>query len=106
MSVPSRVHENFKLKHTKPGVALDGQCWTEHQRIAVLIHHSRDGQARWQACCVRYVAVMPLKAIDLKLDIFAGEVVEAMEAVKTIEAYRISSGKTKATIKIARSGAV
>ena len=47
---------------------------------------------------------MLLKAVDLKLDLFAGEVVEGLDLVKTIESYGTGSGKPKATIKISRSG--
>ena len=41
--------ENFKLKHDKAFLALDGQRRPEHQRLAVLHHHGADAVARRQA---------------------------------------------------------
>ncbi|KAG1722772.1 putative cyclophilin [Suillus lakei] len=79
--------ENFKLKHTKPGLlsmANAGKNTNGSQFfITTIITSWLDGA-----------------------HVVFGEVVEGMELVKTIEKYGTESGKPKAEIKIAASGMV
>merc|ERR1712179_478091 len=37
----------------RPWHPVHGQCWAEHQRLAVLPVHREDPVARWEARCVR-----------------------------------------------------
>ncbi|KAH9395279.1 hypothetical protein TYRP_020843 [Tyrophagus putrescentiae] len=71
--------ENFTLKHTGPWHYVHGQCWTQHQRFAVLHLHCEDPVARWKA---RY----------------------GMDVVKKIESFGTQSGKTNKKIVIADCG--
>merc|ERR1711971_800477 len=44
--------ENFKLKHTGPGIFVDGECGSGNQRIAVLSVHGEDGVVGRKARCL------------------------------------------------------
>ena len=80
--------ENFKLKHTGPGILSHGQRRPEHQRLAVL-HHAPVVTA-W---------------LDGKHVVF-GEVTSGEETLKAMEDQGSQSGKTRSTVGITDCGEV
>ncbi|MFI9307454.1 peptidylprolyl isomerase [Streptomyces triculaminicus] len=79
--------ENFKLKHTKPGLLS----------MANAGRNTNGSQF--------FITTIVTDWLDGKHVVF-GEVVEGMDLVKKIEALGSSSGTTKAKITIAKSGVV
>jgi peptidylprolyl isomerase len=79
--------ENFKHKHTKPGLLSMANAGANTNGSQFFITTVKTG---W---------------LDGKHVVF-GEVVEGLDLVKTIESYGTQNGKPKASIKIAQSGTV